>query len=76
MFDPTDADMTRRAELVFGEIMDLAVGLGGTITGEHGVGLLKKPWLAGQIGPEAMELNRRVKRALDPDGILNPGALI
>ncbi|MCB9442171.1 MAG: FAD-binding protein [Mycolicibacterium sp.] len=76
VFDPTDADMTRRAELVFGEIMDLAVGLGGTITGEHGVGRLKKPWLAGQIGPEAMELNRRVKRALDPDGILNPGALI
>jgi FAD/FMN-containing dehydrogenase len=76
VFDPTDADMTRRAELVFGEIMDLAVGLGGTITGEHGVGRLKKPWLAGQIGPEAMELNRRVKAALDPDGILNPGALI
>jgi len=52
------------------------VGLGGTITGEHGVGRLKKPWLAGQIGPDAMELNRRIKAALDPAGILNPGALI
>ena len=60
----------------FGEIMDLAVGLGGTITGEHGVGRLKRPWLAGQLGPEAMELNQRIKRALDPDGILNPGAAI
>ncbi|MFN8089164.1 MAG: FAD-linked oxidase C-terminal domain-containing protein [Mycobacterium sp.] len=76
VFDPNDAAMTGRAELAFGEIMDLAVSLGGTITGEHGVGRLKKPWLAGQIGPEAMELNRRIKAALDPDGILNPGAVI
>jgi glycolate oxidase len=52
--------------------MDLAIGLGGTITGEHGVGRLKRPWLAGQLGPEAMELSQRIKRALDPDGILNP----
>lgn len=76
VFDPQDEAMAARAELAFGEIMDLAVGLGGTITGEHGVGRLKKPWLAGQIGPEAMELNRRIKAALDPDGILNPGSLI
>ncbi len=75
---PADAAMTERAEKAFGEIMDLAVSLGGTITGEHGVGRLKKPWLAGQLGPEAMELNRRIKAALDPpDGIfLNPGAVI
>jgi D-lactate dehydrogenase (cytochrome)/glycolate oxidase len=68
--------MAERAEKAFGEIMDLALSLGGTITGEHGVGRLKKPWLAGQLGPEAMELNRRIKAALDPDGILNPGAVI
>jgi FAD/FMN-containing dehydrogenase len=74
VFDPADTDMAQRAELAFGEIMDLAVALGGTITGEHGVGRLKRPWLAGQIGPEAMELNRRIKDALDPAGILNPGA--
>ena len=72
--DPNDAENTRRANIAFGEIMDLAVQLGGTITGEHGVGRLKRPWLAGQLGPEAMELNRRIKAALDPDNILNPGA--
>ena len=73
VFDPADADMAERAQLAFGEIMDLAVGLGGTITGEHGVGRLKRPWLAGYLGPEVMELNQRIKQALDPLGILNPG---
>lgn len=76
VFDPADADMAARAQLAFGEIMDLAVGLGGTITGEHGVGRLKRPWLAGQIGPDALELNQRIKQALDPQNILNPGAAI
>ncbi|MGO9222117.1 FAD-binding oxidoreductase [Mycobacterium sp.] len=74
VYDPADAAMTERAHLAFGEIMDLAVGLGGTITGEHGVGRLKRPWLSGYLGPEVMELNQRIKRALDPLGILNPGA--
>ncbi|MDI3315502.1 MAG: FAD-linked oxidase C-terminal domain-containing protein [Mycobacterium sp.] len=76
VYDPGDAAMMQRAHLAFGEIMELAIGLGGTITGEHGVGRLKRPWLAEQIGPEAMTLNRRIKQALDPLGILNPGAAI
>jgi glycolate oxidase len=76
VFDPSDRAEAERAQLAFGEIMDLAVGLGGTITGEHGVGRLKRPWLEGYLGPEAMELNHRIKKALDPDNILNPGAAI
>ena len=76
VYDADDAAMTARAHTAFGDIMVLAISLGGTITGEHGVGRLKKPWLAGQLGPEAMELNRRIKVALDPDGILNQGAMI
>jgi glycolate oxidase len=74
VYDPADQAMQQRAETAFGEIMDLAVGLGGTITGEHGVGRLKRPWLEGYLGPEVMELNRRIKQALDPGNILNPGA--
>jgi glycolate oxidase len=76
VYNPDDVAETERANKAFGDIMDLAISLGGTITGEHGVGRLKKPWLAGYLGPEAMELNRRIKTALDPDGILNPGAVV
>lgn len=76
VYDPADAAVEARAQLAFGEVMDLAVGLGGTITGEHGVGRLKRPWLDGYLGPEVMDLNRRIKEALDPLGILNPGAAI
>lgn len=74
--DPTDPDNTARAHRAFGEIMDLAIALGGTITGEHGVGRLKKAWLPDQVGPDVMELTRRIKHALDPTGILNPGAIL
>ncbi|WP_199043426.1 FAD-binding oxidoreductase [Glycomyces salinus] len=75
VYDPEDADLTERAYLAYGGIMDLAIGLGGTITGEHGVGRLKRPWLAEQIGEDLLEVSQRIKRALDPDGILNPGTI-
>ena len=76
VFDPADADMERRANIAFGAIMDLAISLGGTITGEHGVGRLKKAWLPDQVGEDVMKLTQRIKTALDPDGILNPGAVL
>ena len=76
VFDPSDADQSERAHQAYGEVMSLAISLGGTITGEHGVGRLKKAWLGEQIGEDALELNRRVKQALDPQGILNPGAIL
>ncbi|ABG95030.1 probable glycolate oxidase FAD-linked subunit [Rhodococcus jostii RHA1] len=74
--DPANEDETARANIAFGEIMDLAISLGGTITGEHGVGRLKKAWLPNQVGEDVMELTRRIKSALDPQHILNPGAVI
>jgi glycolate oxidase len=72
-FDPHDPDAAARADLAFGAVMDAALALGGTITGEHGVGSLKVRHLAEQLGPEVLALSRRVKAALDPAGILNPG---
>jgi glycolate oxidase len=72
-FDATDADATARAELAFDEVMDAALALGGTVTGEHGIGTLKARHLRAQLGPDVLDLTSRVKRALDPLGILNPG---
>ncbi|HEX6449712.1 MAG TPA: FAD-linked oxidase C-terminal domain-containing protein [Trebonia sp.] len=76
VFDPADAAMERRANFAFGEIMDLAIGLGATITGEHGVGRLKRPWLENQVGPDVLDISRAVKGALDPLDILNPGSIL
>jgi glycolate oxidase len=75
VFDPTDARAAAQADEAFGEIMELAIALGGTITGEHGIGRLKQPWLAAQLGPDAIALSERIKHALDPLGILNPGVM-
>ncbi len=65
-----------RALQAFDDIMRAAIGLDGTITGEHGVGRTKKSALPEQLGPDVLALTRRVKDALDPDGILNPGAIL
>lgn len=75
VFDPTDDAQRERAHLAYGEVMDLAISLGGTITGEHGVGRLKQPWLREYLGDDVLELNERIKHALDPQGIMNPGAV-
>lgn len=74
-FDPADPDETRRARESFDAIMALGLELGGTITGEHGVGILKKEWLARELGPVGLEMQRAVKGVFDPLGILNPGKL-
>jgi glycolate oxidase len=74
-FDAADADESRRARESFDAIMALGLELGGTITGEHGVGVLKKEWLARELGPVGVEMQRGIKRVFDPLGILNPGKL-
>ncbi|MGW7369225.1 FAD-binding oxidoreductase [Streptomyces sp. NPDC054841] len=74
-FDHTDPDESRRARESFDEIMALGLELGGTITGEHGVGVLKKEWLARELGPVGIELQRGIKQTFDPLGILNPGKI-
>ena len=57
------------------EIFDHAVALGGTITGEHGVGLAKKAFLPKAIGDASLETMRQLKRTLDPNNVLNPGKI-
>jgi glycolate oxidase len=76
VFDPQDPDARARAGKAFEAIMAVAIALGGTITGEHGVGRTKKSALPAQLGPEVMALTRTIKQALDPRGILNPGAIL
>jgi glycolate oxidase len=71
--DPASLAAGQRA---FDDIMALGLALGGTCTGEHGVGLLKRDWLARELGPVGMRVHRAIKDALDPAGILNPGKVI
>jgi glycolate oxidase len=71
--DPASADRARQA---FADIMAAAIALGGTITGEHGVGRAKRAALPDQIGEDVVALTWRIKDALDPHGILNPGAVL
>jgi glycolate oxidase len=71
--DPASLATGRR---VFDEILRLGLDLGGTITGEHGVGLLKRDWLVTEIGPVGLRVHRAIKAALDPAGLLNPGKLV
>jgi glycolate oxidase len=68
-----DAEAAARGLRAFEDILDLALELGGTVTGEHGVGNLKRRALASEIDDVAADLHTRVKAAWDPDGILNPG---
>lgn len=76
VFDASDNAQTERARLAFDDIMELALSLGGTITGEHGVGRNKRGWLPRAVGPDVMEVTRRIKRALDPELLLAPGVMI
>ena len=69
-----NAEMVR-VELAMQEIFDFAVSLGGTITGEHGVGLAKKPFLRRALGNASLDLMKLLKKSLDPLGILNPGKI-
>src|SRR6266536_2442928 len=68
-----DPEEIRAAMRASEELFALALRLGGTISGEHGVGVIKRPWLERQLGPRAYELHTAIKRAFDPQNLLNPG---
>jgi glycolate oxidase len=68
-----DLDAEKRAIAAFGEIVEIAQSLGGTASGEHGIGSIKQSFAAQELSPAVIELQRSIKKAFDPKGILNPG---
>jgi glycolate oxidase subunit GlcD len=73
LFSPDDLDEEQRADDACHELFRLALRLGGTVSGEHGIGWLKRGQLEHQLGPVGYDLHLRVKQAFDPKGLLNPG---
>jgi glycolate oxidase len=76
LFDAGDPDSVRRGQAAFDAIMELGLRLGGTITGEHGIGTLKRSWLETELGEVGLSVHQAVKQAFDPRGILNPGKVL
>jgi glycolate oxidase len=73
--DARDAEEVHRVELAFEEIFEAAIELGGTITGEHGVGLVKAPYLEWKVGEAGIGVMKGIKHAFDPHNLLNPGKM-
>jgi glycolate oxidase len=73
--DLADPDQAARAHQAVDGIFQAALDLGGTLSGEHGIGITKRPYFADAVGPVSLETHRAVKRALDPLGLLNPGKI-
>ena len=76
LFDANDPDQLHRCELFGADILETSVAMGGTVTGEHGVGVEKLNSMCVQFSPEEREQMFGVKRAFDPQGLLNPGKVI
>ena len=73
--DARDKEEVHRVELAFEEIFEAAIELGGTITGEHGVGMVKAPFLEWKVGRAGIDVMKGIKAAFDPHNLLNPGKL-
>jgi glycolate oxidase len=75
MIDDKNEEEEKKAELAVEEIFKLTVRLGGTLSGEHGVGMTKAPFIGLELGQVELELMKKIKRVLDPNNILNPGKI-
>jgi D-lactate dehydrogenase len=73
LVDPDDGEQMTRAEACLSDLFDLVLGLQGTLSGEHGIGLVKKQFVSREIDPAALALMHGIKQVFDPDNILNPG---
>jgi len=76
LFDRRDKAEWQRVHAAVGELFESAVALGGTLSGEHGVGILKRPYLEMALGSLAVDVMRSIKNALDPKNLLNPGKVL
>jgi FAD/FMN-containing dehydrogenase len=76
MVDYLHPGAARRAQKCLDDLFHWVIASGGSITGEHGIGLAKKRWWPQAVSKETLKLHRTIKSALDPDGILNPGKFI
>ncbi len=76
LYHPDDADENARAHAALPKIFELTLALGGTLSGEHGIGLAKRDFMAQAFTPATLGAMRAIKQALDPDGILNPGKVL
>jgi glycolate oxidase len=75
LFDKRQPEQWSKAEKMVAEVFGASLAVGGTLSGEHGVGVLKEPYLEKALGPLSIEIQRRIKQALDPLNILNPGKI-
>jgi glycolate oxidase len=75
LFDKRQPEQWAKAEQMVAEIFDASLAVGGTLSGEHGVGVLKRPYLERALGPVSLMIQRQIKQALDPLNILNPGKI-
>ncbi|MCG6976910.1 MAG: lactate dehydrogenase, partial [Acidiferrobacterales bacterium] len=75
LYDSQDPEQGRQARPCLDQVFDLVLKLEGTLSGEHGIGMEKRDYIAREIDPVTLDLMRRVKRQFDPGNILNPGKI-
>jgi glycolate oxidase len=75
-YDPANGEEKEKVEKIIREIFEASIALGGTLTGEHGIGLSKKPFMSLEISPAELAVWRNIKKSFDPNGILNPGKFV
>jgi D-lactate dehydrogenase len=76
LFDPAEAGIAERTQRALDALFEATLALGGQLSGEHGIGLAKRGYMARALDPATLEAMRAIKRVFDPDGILNPGKLL
>jgi len=76
LFDKRDPEQWKKVEKMVAEEFEIALRLGGTLSGEHGVGALKRPYIGSALGEVSIEIQKKIKAALDPLNVLNPGKVL